>query len=141
MSLVNDIGQYLAGQSLGLSYGASGNLFNTPFPESAPDASVCIIEYASVESIRCMGASVSAPVAEVRRFQVVVRDVLDNFATAQSLAQSICNLLDHLGTWTGATSGARYLNITALQMPFYIGEDDNHRHQFSCNYEALKERG
>lgn len=138
MALVADITTYLASAGLGLTVGSSGNLFAAPFPAQAPNAAVYVVEYASAPAVRAFGSSLGSPLAEVHRFQVVARDVLNNFSTLQSLAISIHNKLDHLGDTT--LSGVRYLNITGLQQPFYLGEDGNGRHTFACNYEAVRER-
>ena len=139
--LLEDVGAYLDAQVAGLSIGSTGNLFLCPFPEQAPDASVAIVEYAGLPSIRAMGPNAGAPIAEVARFQVVVRDVLNNFSTARTLAQTITNTLDHIADVSLVSGGTRYLYIVALGQPTYIGEDANARHRFTVNFECTKERG
>ena len=136
--LVAEVATYLAAQGLGLTVGSTGNLFPVPFPPSAPQAAVCLREYGGGPAIRNFGASLAAPVCEVRRFQVLTRDVANNFGTAQTLAQNISNQLDSIGDTT--LSAVRYLNIVALGPPRYLGEDENGRHEFAQNFEAFRAR-
>jgi len=138
MALVSDITTYLVAQGLGLTVGSTGNLLNVPFSDVSPQAVACVIQYGGLPAIRAFGASIGSPVCEVHRFQVLVRDVANNFATAQTLAEDIHDKLDHLGEST--LSGTRYLNVVALSPPFPIGQDANDRYEFSCNYEAWKVR-
>ena len=138
MPLVSDVTTYLAGASLGLTVGSTGNLINVPFSDVSPQAVVCIIQYSGRPAVRAFGASIGAPVCEVHRFQITARDIANNFSTAQALIESIHAALDHLGEST--LSGTRYLNVTAVAPPFYLGQDDDDRHRFVCNFEAWKER-
>jgi hypothetical protein len=133
---------YLAGAGIGLAMGSTGNLFKVPFPDGSPDAAVSLLEYPGMEAVRAMGASLSAPVFERPRFQVTVRDTLQNFQTARTLATSIYNKLDGLSEETMGTT--RYSYVRAIQTPFLLGpagEDKNARPRVVCNYEAVKERG
>lgn len=136
--MLAEVTTYLAAQGLGLTVGATGNLFNVPFPASAPQAAVCLRESPGGEAIRCFGASLAAPVCEQRGLQILTRDVSTGFAAAQSLANNINSVLDSIGDVT--LTGTRYLNIVARHTPFYLGEDENGRHVFSQNFDILRTR-
>src|SRR3990167_11259476 len=134
--LLPDVGAYLAATTLGLSFGSTGNLFIVPIPETAPDRSVSVLEYSGASSVRAF--STGNPVAERPRFQVVVREELNNFASGRQLAEDIHAALDGLGTTT-MESGTRWLFVRALQPPFYLSEDGGAQHRWITNYEAMKE--
>jgi hypothetical protein len=68
----------------------------------------------------------------------LVRDVINNFATARALSQNIYEALDEIGNTS--LSGTNYLVIRALHPPSYIGEDDDARHRFVFNVEVYKAR-
>ena len=140
--ILDDVAAYLVANIGGsLSLGSTGNVFKVPMPESAPNGSIAIVEYGGSPSLRAMGANAGAPIAEVVRAQIMVRDVLANFLTARTLAQTITNTLDHVNNTTLASGGPRYLSVKALSQPVYIGEDSQGRHRFVCNFELMKERG
>ena len=140
--LLDDVAAYLVAQIGGsLSLGSTGNVFKVPMPESAPNGSIAIVEYAGAPSVRAMGANAGAPIAEVVRAQVMVRDSLGSFSTARTLAQTITNTLDNVANVSLVSGGTRYLVIRALGQPSYIGEDANGRHRFVVNLEFWKERG
>ena len=136
--LLDEIGTYIASTSHGLSLSFSSNLFKVPIPETAPDNSVSIIEYGGVQAMRAMGESLSAPVCERPKFQVIVRSTLDGFNTGRGLAESIHRLLDGMADTT--LSSVRYLYVRAIQPPFLLGdpEDENARFRFVCNFEAMR---
>lgn len=150
MPLLDSVVTYLGttgGANLGLTIGH--NLFKVPFPEdptAVADAAVCVIEYPGREATYAHGtASQGAPVFEFPRFQVIVRDTLNNFETARKLAQDIYLKLEFLNETT--LSGTRYAMIRAQGPPFPMAtmrgsaDDENSRTRFVCNYEATKERG
>ena len=148
MPVLDDVASYLAGAGLGLTVAttsASGSLYKVPFPEAAPDAAVSLIVYAGQEAIRAMGtattslANAATPVAEVVRFQAVVRKDRDSFESCVSLAENIHKTLDHVANVTlGST---RYLYIKTLGPPAFLGFDGNARPRYFVNAEARKERG
>lgn len=140
--LALDIATYLSGQGLGLTIASSGNLFACPFPATAPQASVSIVEGTSRPTIRAFGPDLGAPVAERPTFKVTVRDVLNNFGAALTLARAIHDKLDWLTASTGmAPSGARYMLVRAMTLPRYIGDDGNDRQLFVCDFDVTKARG
>lgn len=138
MPLASDVATYLAGTTLGLT--AGGNLFAIPFPEATTsDQAVCLIEYPGEAPEHAAGASLSAPLYERPRFQVIVRDATSAAAACRALAESIYVALDGLSDTT--LSGTRYLQVRAIQSPFYLSMDGQNRHRFVCNYAAEKVRG
>lgn len=118
---------------------SAGNLYRAPFPEGSPDSAVCVIEYAGGAPIRAMGASTTAPVAEVVRFQVLVREDIQSFEDGRELIEDIYHELDHLADETMGST--RYLYVRALQSPFFLSFDGNGRPRFVANFEAMKARG
>jgi hypothetical protein len=144
--LAEDVCTYLvATTSLGLTArsSGSGNLYALPFPESSPDASTCVVEYAATPPTRAMGDSLAAPVCENVRFQVTTRVTSTDYATGRALMEDIYVNLDNLYSTAsiGSTGSTRYLQVRALDGPAWIGQDESKRHRFACNFEARKERG
>jgi len=143
--LAEDVGTYLAAQSsLGLTVRttAGGNLYVVPLPESAPDAAVAIMEYAASAPLRAMSSDLAPPIAEQPRFQVLVRRTQNSFSTGRELMEEIYKNLDWLhSTGIGSTGSTRYLQVRAISSPYWMGQDGNGRHRWTCNFEALKERG
>ena len=142
--LTGDIVAYLATASLGLTPGV--NLWAEPLPEttSTTDYQVSVVEYGGRPSIRGMGANLSAPVAEIRRFQVAVIGQQSQNEETGILANSIYKALDQLAEVSLGSTGTRYLLIRALQPPFYFPpgdvSDQNAQHHFTTNFEAHRER-
>lgn len=139
--LLDEIPAFLAASTgLGLTVATSsgGNLYKVPFPEAAPDAAVCVIEYAGGAPIRAMGASTTAPVAEVVRFQVLVRKGQQGFEAGRQLIEDIYQTLDHLADQT--LTSTYYLYVRAVQSPFFLSFDGNLRPRFVANFEAMKRR-
>ncbi len=147
MPVLDDVASYLAGAGLGLTVAtsATGNLYKVPMPEAAPDAATCIVVYGGLPSVRAMGASTTAlsnaasPVAEVVRFQVLVRKSAQAFEACVTLAENIHKALDHVANQT--LGSARYLHIKTLGPPAFLAFDDNLRPRYFINAEATKERG
>jgi len=139
--LLDDIATYLEGAGLGLTIGT--NLWKVPVPEMASQSTgiqVAIIEYGGRPSIRAMGPSLGAPVAEVARFNIGVIGQLEDFANTRTKAEDIYRALDNLADQTLGTT--RYLLVSALQPPIYATPDDEDaEHHFSVNFEAVKARG
>ena len=107
--LGDEIATYLAGAGLGLSLSSTsgGVVFGVPFPPEAPDTACCVIEYGGGPPLDAFGASLSAPVYEQPRFQVLCRDRSDNAATCRALANSIYKALRHFsGTLGGVSYGS-----------------------------------
>lgn len=71
---------------------------------------------------------------ELRRFQLSVR--APSFDAAQLLAEAAHGVLT--GVRNTTLSGTWYRRIVPLQSPFPLGQDQNGRHRFACNYRAEK---
>jgi hypothetical protein len=134
--LPDEIGNYLAGASLGLTVGT--NLFYVPIPDAAPDPAVGILETPGAPSAGAFGVSLSAPAFEYPRFVVIVRGGRDTVSTARTLAESIHKKLERLGPVTLA--GTVYFDVRAAQPPFGPDYDKNERPVYRAVYEATKER-
>jgi hypothetical protein len=134
VSVTTDVATYLATiPALGLTAGT--NLFDIPFPESAQSQAVCLIDTPGSEDEHAAGASLSRPLYETPRFQVVCRDAEDKAATAKALARSIRLNLNRLAATT--LGDTRVLTMKSLQPPFYISVDGQNRHRWVTNYEAV----
>ena len=135
--LADEVAAHLASGGLGLTEGT--NLFKRPFPEGAPDRAVSITEYGGREDEQNMSASLTAPLFERPRFQVMVRDVQSTgYHAGRTLANNVKNQLD--GLFEADLSSVRYHRIQALSNVLYLGEDGNARHQWAINCEAWKKR-
>jgi hypothetical protein len=134
MPLGEDLVTYLAAIPA-LSLTAGTNAFWVPFPESTPtDQAICFIETPGQVDVHAAGASLSLPLAENARFQIVCRDAEDQADACQTLARAIRRKVNRLaGTTIGST---RVLLIKSLGRPFYLSTDTANRHRFVTNYEA-----
>ena len=132
--LTTDVATYLATiPALGLTAGT--NLFDIPFPEAAPAQAVCLIDTPGSEDEHAAGASLSRPLYETPRFQVICRDAEGNAATAKTLARSIRLNLNRLANTT--IGDTKVLAMHSLQPPFYLSVDGQNRHRWVTNYEAV----
>ncbi len=114
------------------STGTDPNLMEGPMPET-PDTCVALTHYAGEADERSMGGSLAPADLETVRVQLMVRSTL--MATAKSLAADVHARLNRLQNLTGATSGARYKVIEAIDgRPYSLGQDKNHRFLRVCNY-------
>lgn len=131
--LGDELATYLAAAGLGLTVGT--NLFSVPFPASAPDASVCVVEWGALASEETFGASLSAVAMEKPLFKVMVRGARDAADTARQLAGQVCKKLRRLGPAT--LSGVAYYNVTA-EPPQFMSFDDNGRPRWHFDGTAFK---
>ena len=132
--LTTDVATYLAAiPALGLTAGT--NIFDIPFPESSKTQAVCLIDTPGSEDEHAAGASLSRPLYETPRFQVICRDAEDKAATAKALARSIRLNVNRLANTT--IGDTRVLSIKSLSPPFYISVDGQNRHRWVTNYEAV----
>lgn len=114
------------------------NLFKGFENPMAPDTSTFVHEYGGRAPEFTFGSS--SPAWEIPRIQVVDRST--DYVAARKSAEFNYKLLmgqvnKTLKPSSGAT-GTRYLSIEPQQSPFYLGQDDNLRHRFVCNFECLK---
>jgi hypothetical protein len=128
-----DVATYLATVGA-LSLTAGTNLFSVPFPEASQDQAVAIVETPGSEDDHAAGPSLSRPLYEIPRFQVICRDTEANATAARTLARSIRLNLNRLAATT--IGDTKVLTCSSLQPPFYLKSDDNNRHYILTNYEA-----
>lgn len=141
MSMLDEIGAYLAAQGLGTVKTSSNNPTTWPiykggiFPANVDDV-ITVAAGPSDPPIDAMGSAVGAIVAEEDALVVQVRS--ENYATAEAKAQAAWNVLHKYGN--DSLSGTRYLYIEARQVPFPIGRDDNGRWIIGFNCSVTKEK-
>jgi len=135
--LGDEVATYLAGAGLGLSLttSSSNGVFAVPFPPLAGDTATCVIEYGGRENVDAFGPSLSAPIFQRPRFQVVCRDSADNALACRTLAESIYKKLRH---FSGTLSGVTYGFVKAHRPPFFLNYDENQRIHYAINFEAHK---
>lgn len=113
------------------------NLFKGAAPPT-PDTCTTLYETAGISPVFAMS---TAPAYEKPGFQVINRST--NYKTARNKAETIYRRLIGTGNITlkptSTATGTRYLNIEAMQQPFYIGPDENNRYLVACNYIAWKQ--
>ena len=72
--------------------------------------------------------------------QILSRSTL--YATARTRAETAYTILDGLsGRSLPTATGINYLEITAVQAPFFTGRDENDRYIVSTNYDVWKAVG
>ena len=136
MSLLDEVGTYLAAQGIGT---LGTNLF-LGFAPDAPDQVTVLYEAGGQAPIRAMGQAAGSPVAQRPRLQVVCRDTQYEYATARSKAKSVYAILDGLCSRGDITmSGTRYMWLSAVSEPSLMGRDDAGRVLIVCNYDAIKD--
>ena len=143
--LGDEVANYLAGQGLGFSLTATTSgtqIFGVPFPPDATtDALACVIPYGGGENIDAFGPSLAAPLFQIARFQLLVRDHSNNQKNVVFLIeQAYRNLRHFVGSLTG-TSGVsvRYVWVKSLQPPAFLKFDENQRCHWVWSAEAMKE--
>jgi hypothetical protein len=140
--LVNEIGSYLeafGSGSLGLTVGT--NLFEMPFPTTAPDACVGLEAYGGQPSSFTLGAQagvVTPPPDETVFFHVFIRGSRDGALTAATLARKIRAALD--GLLHATLSGVFYLDVRSLHgAPMFLNYDKNQRPLWALDFQAEKQ--
>jgi hypothetical protein len=127
MSLVSEIGSYLATQSVGV---VGTNLFEGLMPES-PGSCVTLNESSGRMPVRAMARTV---VATQPHLVVTVRDA--DYETAYTKARSIEVLLQN---FAGTIGSVVYYDITALGAINSLGTDENNRFRLTQMFLVLKE--
>lgn len=102
-----EIAAYLVAQGFGA---LDVDVFAVPFPQSAPDAAVCVTALGG-RSQGTFGASLSAAAFDEAEFQVIVRGGRDAIAAARTKAQNIRAKLNRLGPVTLASTV--YMDVRA----------------------------
>jgi hypothetical protein len=75
-------------------------------------------------------------VMEVHNLQTLVR--APKSVNAEALAFQAFEILHG---YVGTISGVQYFGIMGRSVPFEIGQDENKRYQFSCNFIVRKAKG
>ena len=134
--MLDEIGYLIASNSTAWTTGT--NLFKGYEPANAPDTSTFLHEHAGPPPEFVFSSS--TPAWEQPRLQVVNRST--DYQTAMNNAQAHYKLLigqvNTILKPSSSATGVTYLNIEAVQSPFYLGQDDNARHRYGCNYETMK---
>lgn len=121
--LLDDIGQYLQQQNIGL-------LGTDIFLSQLPDLDNCIALFEYGGEAPELHSNIEKP-----RLQVMVRNV--DYQTGRTTIEQMKNILHGLSEQI--INGKRYLLIKALQSPEFLGYDENNRAEFVCNFEIIKE--
>lgn len=144
--LLDEVGGYLAAQSLASSSGANGwVLYKGWLPDSTvlADKAVALIETGG------MPPSPGRIEVEYPTFQVKVRGGVlmqstGAYLAARTEAEAIKTALHGLGPVqlpsSSAASAWYYRDIVALQSPAFVGMDAQQRPVFVCNYRADRSR-
>lgn len=135
-SMYEDMADYLVSVGLGIKYPNPGaNLFGNNMPAS-PDDIAAVFEQPGTEPDFAMGRIV----ADTMNLQVLVRDT--NGVEARTRAFAIRDALFNLGLLPPAgrtINGRLYFCAIPKHPPFSIGQDENRRHRWSCNYKVQME--
>ncbi len=144
MSIADDVAAFLVAQSTAFTLlsGTSGDLGKMVMLDHAhvDDTFASIYETGGAGSEYAFSTSTGTAdtVFERPSFQLLSRSTV--YTTARSRAQTAYTLLDGLADRNLPTAtGTRYLQITAVQPPFFLQRDDNERYIVSVNFDAWKE--
>jgi hypothetical protein len=132
--LLDEIAKYLADNSIGT---VGTNIFKGHLP-ATPNTATSIFEEPGSGPSFTFGL---APAYETPHLQIVCRS--SEYKAARVKAETIYRLLDGVAGVTlkpaATDTGALYLRIEPLQVPFGLGNDENARALVSCNYRVMKE--
>jgi len=146
VSLADDVAAFLVAQSTAFTLlsGTAGNLGKMIMLDNAhvADTFASIYETGGGGSEYAYSTSTgsAAVVFERPSFQVLSRSTV--YATARTQAQTAYTLLDGIADRNLPTAtGIRYLQITAVQPPFFVNRDENDRFVVSVNFDTWREVG
>ena len=132
MSMLTDVGTYLAAASISTQDLTLGtNLFLGRLPDS-PDTCVGLVQTAGVAPTDTFGTSF--PPVETQGLQVLSR--ADAYVTAEALGVHIFKSLTAVDNQT--LTSTLYLKIEATQSPFALERDSQERVVIACNYLIVK---
>jgi len=129
--VLDELVTYLAADGLGLV--AATNLFYGAMP-ATPDLVVVLYEYPGMSSLAIGQNTISI---EWPNIHVEVRGAQNDYATPRALLHSIVASFTKIGDQT--LSGTRYGGVIAKQPPFRLGQDDDNRYLFACNFQVMKD--
>lgn len=100
-----------------------------------PDTVISLMLYGGMADEHAMGYGITR--LEYPRVQVTVRGAKDDHDTPYIKAMDIRDSLTTLvNTYL---SGVKYLEVNAIQPPFFVRRDDNFRVEIGCNFQIIKE--
>ncbi len=141
MALLDDLATYLAAQSTAFTVlsGTGGNLVKGQALDAtpAPDTLTALYDTAGFAPVHTFSTSTGQVTRDHTRpsFQALVRST--SYQTAQARAQTIFETFDGLaGVSLPTATGTLYRSIAAVQSPFFLQRDDNHRVIFSVNFQV-----
>lgn len=142
--LVDEIATYMAAQSTAFTIlaGTGGNLAKQIMLDSTPNPDTLTVLYETPGGPTEYSFSTSTGTAQVEferpSFQILSRSTA--YKTARTRAQTAYTMFDGLAGKTLPTAtGTRYLEITAVQPPFFLQRDDNDRFIVAVNFNVWKE--
>ena len=97
-----------------------------------PDQCTGIRVTGGMEGVYAMGRTLGALVTQ-HAVQVLARAL--TFSAAETLAWRVYAALDN---WEGTLNGNVYLRIVARHPPYSVGQDEQQRTVFTCNYVAQR---
>jgi len=143
LSLVDDVSDYLVAQSTAFTLlsGTGGNLGKQVMLDNAhvADTFTSVYETPGAGSEYTFATSTGTVNVEFERpsFQILSRST--TYTTARTRAQTAYTILDGLaGKSLPTATGTNYLEITAVQAPFFLQRDDNERYVVSVNFSVWK---
>lgn len=121
-NLLDDLAYYLEQQTVGTR---GSTLFISGFA-GAQDNQIALVETGGVEPYKDI--PINRPTV-----QVLVRNT--DYKTGLTKAYEVFRLLDKQNDrLVLKAGGVDVMQVNALQEPTYLGQDDNSRHLFTCNY-------
>lgn len=146
MALLDDIAAYLAAQSTAFTLlsGTGGNLGKQMAWDStrAPDTLTVLYEQPGIANAYTFSTSTGNARVAFERPGLQILSRSSDYSTARSRAETAYTILDGLaGRNLPTATGTRYLEISAVQAPFFSGRDENDRFIVSTNYLAWKAIG
>lgn len=131
MSVGDDLCQHLASLSVGT---LGTNLFLGVMPDKA--TAITVVETGGPAPYHDYGPE---EILDRPSVQVLVRNA--KYRDARTKADEIRDLLDGIANWP--INGTRYLSITAMNDPVYLGKtatSQGETHEFSLNFATVRER-
>ena len=130
MSLLDDIGAYLASNGIGT---VGTDIFLGRGLTATPDAQVGLQRSGGFGSIHAMRGVPGQPIANQPRIQIVCRAL--TYPLAEAKANAVNDLLDGLRNTTINTTFYHFIN--SVQEPFLLQYDDNNRPVFVQNFDIM----
>ena len=117
--VLGDLSDYLTSGGI-----ASVTIYQGFLPD-IPDKAMAIYEIPGLPAVHAMNAAAGAALVERPGVQFVVRDVVDEYATARTAIDAVWKLID--GLPSRSINGVAYKWAMARQSPFTMGRDESGR--------------